>query len=581
MDCLEPRYRWELAQPWAQAADVAGKLGVAPVIAQILYNRGACDVESAQKFLSPKWSDIIDPRELGGCRQAAQVIASAVRAGKRIVIYGDYDVDGITATAILHDCLSHAGANVGYYVPHRLEEGYGVNSAALGELIDGGAELIITVDCGISAAANFAEFAGRAEFVVTDHHSLVETLPDVSAVVHPAVNGYGNTSLCGAGVAMKVAWQVARELEGADKVCERMRTMLINATALASLGTIADVVPLVGENRAIAVLGLLAVASTQHVGLRAMVDAFSNGGPLSVRDIGFGLAPRINAAGRMGHASNAIEMLITDSPQRAVQITRELDELNEQRKAVEKQIASQAVDMVHEAGMDGDDCCAIVLACEEWHNGVIGIVASRLVDRFNKPAVMIAFDSNDRGQGSGRSIDGYNLADALHACAEFLISSGGHAKAAGLRIEKSNIKKFTQAFLAHAAENISAQQMKPGLNVDAESSLAELCHIATASNFEKMAPFGAGNAQPLVLVRNCRIACPPKRMGKTGTTLNLMVRRGESGPVIRCVGFSMGNYADELAGVRDVDMLVTPTINRFNGNVTVELQIKDIALAKA
>ncbi|HNX26859.1 MAG TPA: single-stranded-DNA-specific exonuclease RecJ [Phycisphaerae bacterium] len=579
MDCFEPRYRWEISEPWPQAAELAERLAVSPVIAQILHNRGIDDELSAKRFLSPKWSDLLDPHELGGCEQAAKVIAAAVRAGKRMVIYGDYDVDGITAITILHNCLKHAGADVGYYVPNRLEEGYGVNSAALGELIDGGAELIITVDCGISASANFAEFAGRADFVVTDHHSLSDAVPDISAVVHPAVNGYSNPSLCGAGVAMKLAWQIARELEGVDRVSRHMRTMLINATALAALGTVADVVPLVGENRTIAVLGLLAVASTEHVGLRAMVNAFSSGGPLSVRDIGFGLAPRINAAGRMGHASNAIEMLLTDSPQVAVKITRELDELNEQRKIVEKDITSQAIEMVHAAGMDGDDCRAIVLSSEDWHNGVIGIVASRLVDRFNKPAVMIAFDSNNRGQGSARSIDGYHLADALHACGEFLISSGGHAKAAGLRIEKSQIADFTRVFLAHAAANISCKELKPAVKVDVESVLAELCHMNTAAVFEKMAPFGAGNNQPLVLVRGCKIACPPKRMGKTGTTLNLMLRQGQRGPVMRCVGFGMGGYADVLQGVRDVDVLVTPVINRFNGNLTVELQLKDISPA--
>jgi single-stranded-DNA-specific exonuclease len=575
-----PRQRsWEIAPAYQGAGELARRIGTAPLVAQILYNRGIADASAGKAFLNPRLSDLHPPEFLGGCVEAARRIANAVAQKRHIVIYGDYDVDGITGVAILHAALRLVAAEVSYYVPHRLEEGYGVNGQAVAKLARQGAEVLVTVDCGISANEPLA--AARAaglEVIVTDHHSPPEQLPPADVIVHPCLppGAYPNPDLSGAGVALKLAWQVAKEVCGENRVDEAMRNFLLDATCLAALGTIADVVPLLGENRCLAVYGLRGLPSTQHPGLRALLEsARLTGERLDAYHVGFLLAPRLNACGRMGHAQLAVELLTDVAPGRAKQIAEYLTKQNAHRQKVEREIAEEAVEMVLTGGLDRPGNRAIVLASDRWHGGVIGIVASRLVERFDRPAVLVAFNG-DGGQGSCRSIPGFDIRAALAACSQHLKSFGGHAMAAGLRIERQNLEDFTSAMLRYARDHLRDEQLFPPLIADAETTLSSLSYNVV-EHISRLAPFGQGNPPPILAVRRCKVLSAPRRMGKGGQTVSLMLSQGQT--ALRAVGFSMGDLADGLIGVQEIDIAAQPVLNSFAGQTSVELQLQDVRWA--
>lgn len=560
------------------AAQWASKLGSSPVVAQVLHNRGCRTIEDARAFLNPKMEGLHAPELLPNILTAASRLARAVADKEKITLYGDYDVDGMTGLAVLHSMLRLANANVHWYVPHRLEEGYGVNIEAIRKIIADGTKLIVTIDCGISANEPLA-IARQAgvEVIITDHHKVPEILPDVLAIVHPALPGsqYPNPDLSGSGVAFKLAWQLALTLTGSQRVAQPMRDLLLESMCLAALGIIADVVPLIGENRIFATFGLKALPTTKHVGLKALLDASSLAGQsLDAYHVGFVLAPRLNACGRMGHAALAVELLTDAPPQRSHQIAQYLTQQNELRQKVEREITEEAFEMVRQKGLDQPQNRAIVLANEKWHAGVIGIVASRLVDKFHRPAVMIAL-SSEGGQGSGRSIPGYNLHDGLKACEGHLISCGGHAMAGGLRIERDKIEAFAAAFAEHAGKHVHPQELHGTLNIDATATLNSLDHNL-AAHLGKLAPFGQANQPALLAFEKCKIVGQPKRMGRAGNTLCLTL--GQNGLTMRAIGFGMGESADSLGGIGLIDVAAEPTINSFNGRQSVELKIKDIRL---
>jgi len=558
------------------AAALARRVGTTPLVAQVLHNRGIDDPDQAKAFLRPKLNDLHDPALLSGAQAAARRIAQAVAGKQAIVLYGDYDVDGITGVAILYALLGMVGGRVDYYVPHRLEEGYGVNAEAVRKLIAGGVKLLITVDCGISAGSALAEAQqAGVDVIITDHHGVPPRLPPAAAIVHPALPGgtYPNPNLSGAGAAFKLAWQAAREICGETRVDEAMRNFLLDATCLAALGTIADVVPLIGENRTLATFGLRGLPSSRHVGLRALIESAGlAGGTIDAYHVGFVLAPRLNACGRMGHARLAVELLTSASPQRSREIAEYLGKQNAERQKVEREIAQQAEQMVRDRGMDRPEHRAIVLASRDWHGGVIGIVASRLVGLFGRPAILIAVNG-EGGQGSGRSICGFHLCEALSACREHLEGFGGHAMAGGLKIAAEKIDAFTGSFLEYARLNISEEQLVPALHIDAETTLSGLSY-AVAESLERMAPFGQGNPPPLVLLRGCRVVGPPRRMGRNAQALGLVL--GQNAATLRAVGFGMGDLAQELVGIRQIDVVGQPVLNTFNGKTSVEIRLKDV-----
>jgi single-stranded-DNA-specific exonuclease len=569
--------RWVVAPVAEGIEGLVREAGVTPLAGQVLWNRGLRTAGAIQGFLRPQLANLHDPELLIGASTAARRIAEAVRNAERIVIYGDYDVDGMTSVAILDACLKLAGANVEFYVPHRLEEGYGLHADAAEALITKGVDLIVTVDCGIGSndVVNQLNAAG-VDVVITDHHVPPDTLPAAVAIVHPNLPGqeYPNTVLAGAGVAYKLTWQIAREICGSARVDDTYRQFLMETMALAALGTIADSVPLVGENRTLTVFGLDAMTQSGNTGIDALlVAAGREGKALTTTDVSFGLAPRLNAAGRMGHAEQAVELLTGPDAARCKEIAAHLEAENVRRQKVEQEITAEATEMVHAAGMDDATCPAIVLANEGWHGGVIGIVASRMVDRFGKPAIVIAINGDGIGQGSGRSIAGFNLQQALLACKGHLRSCGGHAMAAGLKIDVANIPAFVEAFGVHAKSVITEADVEPKLDIDAEATLAMLSYM-TVEQLTKMAPFGQGNPEPIIALRGCTLVNPPKRMGNRGNHLMMTLTQGKG--TIRAVAFNMGDLLEPLAGVKEIDVAATPTLNTFNGRTNVELHLKDI-----
>jgi single-stranded-DNA-specific exonuclease len=568
--------RWEIAEPLAGAETLAGDIHASPLAAQILHNRGMGDPGDARGFLEPKLSDLHDPELLSGAVEAAELIAKAVSDNRKIVIYGDYDVDGITATAILHAILKMVNADVDYYVPHRLEEGYGLNAEAVDKLVQDGAEMIITVDCGVSAVGPVAQAReAGVQVVITDHHTLGPELPPADAIVHPAIPGreYPNMNLAGAGVAFKLAWQVARVICGSNRVDDKMRQFLMDATSLAALGTIADVVPLLGENRVLAAFGLKGLKGTEHVGLRALLESAGlTGEKLDAYHVGFVLGPRLNAAGRMGHAGLAIEMLTGASAEKSWEIAQYLDKQNTERRKVQDEITAEAFEMIETGSLVTPDRRGIVVASTDWHGGVIGIVASRLVGRYNRPAIVISLDG-DEARGSCRSIDGFNIYDALTACSEHLEGFGGHAMAAGLTIDPEKLAAFSDAFVKYASSHISDEQLAPVLQIDATATLAEL-NYNTVQGLAKMAPFGRGNTAPVVAARGCRVVVPPRRIGQTGTTVSMTL--SQDGVSIRAIGFGMGDLTDALVGVNVVDVAFEPQLNTFRGNTTIQAMLRDV-----
>lgn len=567
-------YCWKVADPWPGSADLAARLRSAPLVAQLLHNRGIETPEAARAYLAPKLTDLHDPQQLAGTAEAARRITRAAQAGERIVLYGDYDVDGMTGSAILYRCLTLLDAQVDFYIPHRIEEGYGLNLEAVETLARDGAKLLVTVDCGIGAAA-CVERAGQLglDVIITDHHALGSDLPAAAGIVHPHLGDYPNRDLCGAGVALKLAWQICRDASGSPKVTAALREFLLDATCLAALGTIADVVPLRGENRVLAAYGLRGLPQTRHPGIRALIAAAGlDGKRVGEYDVGFQLAPRLNAAGRMGHAREAAELLVFPERCDCTAVAAALTRQNEERRRVEREIADQATEMVLARRLDADGSRVIVLAAEGWHAGVIGIVASRLVERFSRPTVLISLDG-EIGQGSGRSVEGFHLAEALASCGEHLVSHGGHAMAAGLKIDAARVDSFAAAMAEHAAMRLTDDMLVRRLAIDAEARLVELS-APVVQQIRSMAPFGAGNAPVVLAVRKARLAIPAKRIGQTGNTLSLLLAQGDAR--MRCVGFGMGPLADRLAGVAEVDVAAEPVINNFNGRQSVELMLKDV-----
>lgn len=572
--------QWVIAAPHASQHELAAKLRVSPLAAQILCNRGLTDLELARTFFDPKLSDLRPPSELGGTEQAADLLMAAIKDRRRIVIYGDYDVDGITGTAILWKVLRMAGAEVGYYIPHRLEEGYGINEQAIRQIAADGASVLITVDCGITACDELqvARDLGL-KVIVTDHHRSKDQIPCADVVIHPRISGYVFPHLSGAGVAMKLAWAVAQRLSPGSRVKPEFRDFLLDATSLAALGTIADVVPLLGENRILTRFGLVGLANSKNTGIAALLTAANlTGQSLHSDHVGYLLAPRLNAAGRLGHAGLCVEMFTTADPERAVEIATYLEQQNRQRQAIEKQISAQARQMVLDAGMDRDEFRAIVLAEKGWHAGVIGIVASRLVDEFCKPVVLVSFEQDGEpiGQGSARSIEGFALHEALNSCAGHLVSCGGHEMAAGLRVHADNLPAFTRAFLACAADKLRAEDLARTLSLDAEVELA-LVTPNLLAELNKLAPFGQANPKPRFASGWLRLSGAPRIVGRNQDHIQLSVTDGRT--TRKAVGFGMAKRLAPLLGRGQFRVAFEAIANEWNGTTTAELRLLDVQMA--
>ena len=566
---------WIIEPPSPQREQAAKRWNLPPIVAQLLLNRGHTLDASGAAFLAPSMADLHTPSLLPDVDKAVELLAKAIADGKKIALYGDYDVDGTTGVAILWHTLRTAGADVLFYVPHRTEEGYGLNPAAVRRLIKEGAGMVVTIDCGITAVeeADICRDAG-VPLIITDHHAPQTQLPAADAIVHPSLTPqYPNPDLCGAGVAFKLSWALAQHLSGATKVTPTYRDLLVDLLPLAALGTIADVVPLVGENRIIARHGLDRLPATPWPGLQALMDSAGlRNGKVTGQDVGFKLAPRINAAGRMGHARLAVELLTRATPERAREIAIYLEEHNRTRRSTERKILKEAEEMIERYDLAGDGRRAIVLAQEGWHAGVIGIVAARLVDRHHRPTVMIAL-SGGEGQGSARSIRHFDLAEALAACETHLQGHGGHAMAAGVRIDEACVPAFAEAFVEVANNRLTGDDLRPKLRLDSEVALAELT-MPTAEAIAALGPFGAGNPRPKLATGVVEVAAEPRCVGKTQDHLQVVL--AENGVRIKGIGFRMAHLSEDLKQHRRCQVAFEPMINEFEGRRSVEMQLLDM-----
>ncbi|GAB4545165.1 MAG: hypothetical protein Tsb0013_02850 [Phycisphaerales bacterium] len=565
-----------------------GTKGLDPLVRRVLAARGMSDPDAAVAFCTPSLLELHDPSLMPDLERACARVLDALRAREPIVIYGDYDVDGVSATAILWHTLRHIdpdateAGRVRTYVPHRLDEGYGLNSDAIASFADEGVKVVISVDCGITARkqALCARQAG-IDLIITDHHNppAPELLPEAFALVHPRVGeGYPFGELCGAGVAFKLAWRLVTMREGAQRVSLGARGVLLDALAMAGLATIADVVPLVGENRVIAKHGLARIKHTQNIGLGALIEASGLAGKdVGSEEAGYVLGPRLNACGRMGHAREAVELLITQDPERAHELATHLDAQNRGRRDLEKRIFEQAVERVESAGLDRPDRRAIVLAGENWHPGVVGIVCSRLVGKLCRPSILLCDDGRECS-GSGRSIDGYNLHGALEHCADLLTRFGGHDMAAGMGLASRDVEAFADRLGAHALQHIPEEHLIPSLRIDCEARPDELT-LGCLEQLERLAPFGRANPAPLLLVRGLRVERNGQTMGAGGAHMQVRFGDGRSGAV-RGVGWRMGEHAATLREGMEVDVAARPKINRWKGSSRVELELKDVRIGE-
>ena len=575
---------WSLQAHEGEAIErLAARLRLSPIVAQLLLNRGLADPDAAVRFLQAPLSGFHAPELLPGVSRAAELLLDAVQRGERICVYGDYDADGITGTAILWRCIRLLGATaVDYYLPNRLEEGYGLNIEALRQIKATGTSLVVTVDCGI-ASLEEADEARRLglRLVVTDHHEMKERLPDAEVHVHPRLPGhtYPFGGLSGSGVAFKLAWALAVRACGSEKVAPNFREFLLDAVMLAALGTVADVVPLHDENRILVRHGLARLKQSSSVGLKALVDAsgLADKPDLRASDIGFRLAPRINAVGRLGCARLVVDLLTTTTQPRAVDLARYLEKQNQDRQALERQILRQAREMVEKGRLERAP--ALVLANPDWHVGVIGIVAGRLADMYGRPTLLVAMRQDGAengalvGQGSGRSIPGFPLHDALRACEEHLLTHGGHQAAAGFRIRPEAIDGFRERFCAVAAERIPAGPPASRLLLDGEVPLSALT-FGLLQEIDRLEPYGAENPRPVLLAGGLEVVGEPKRMGGGERHVSFRVR--QAGTTLRAVAFGMADRLDELmADGGRCCLAFTPVLNEWQGYRSVELHVVD------
>lgn len=555
------RARWRLLpQDPAHRDRLAPALGLSPIVAQILINRGLGDAAAARAFLDAGSAEPTPPSDLPGMSAAIDRLVRAIRDQTAVVVYGDYDADGVTATAILLRALRRAGGSVDCYLPDRQTEGYGLHAVAV-EHLAARAGLLVAVDCGITAhAAAGAARAAGLDLIILDHHLPLGAVPDACAVVNPKIGGI-RTDYCAAGL----AWQAARGLLAALGLDPAAGDLL----DLAALGTVADAVELLHDNRIIVARGLMQLQQSSNAGLRALIEVAGLRAPFGARDLSHGLAPRINAAGRLAHAGTAVRLLVSDDPTDVKRLAEDLDRLNARRRALCEQVLAEALEEIEAQALA--DSPAIVLAREGWHPGVVGIVASQVVDLYSRPAVLIAVREGV-GKGSARSVPPLHLVDALARAAPALDGFGGHAMAAGLTVRADAIPQFRTAFLESVARALAPEDLEPVFEVDAELALAQVTR-GLADELAHLAPFGPGNARPVFLSRGLRVS--GTRMVGGGAHLRLVVSDGTH--TADAIGFRLGDLAELLAFTQArVDLTYAVEVERWRDSESVQLVVEHL-----
>lgn len=540
------------------------ELSISPALARALAVRGLSTFEECRSFFRPSVQYLNDPFAFSEMEKAVQRIVSAIAAGEKITVYGDYDADGVTATALLVRALRICGASCDYYLPNRLTEGYGLSDVGVRAIAAGNAKLMITVDCGVTAVSEceLARSLGL-DVIVTDHHEPKNELPGVVALLNPSVDtSYPYRYLAGVGVAFKLCQALAVKTG-------RSSELWLSLVDLVALGTAADIVPLTGENRVIVTLGLERLRATTNKGLCALMEVQGlTGKDLSTSEVVFMLAPCINAAGRLGDPRIGVELLLTDDPEIARSCALQLKQANIERRAIDKQVKDEALAWVRET-CNMADTFGIVAAQQSWHPGVVGIVASKVVEAFNRPTILFSVGEDGMAKGSGRSIPAVHLLDALDACGDLLESFGGHAAAAGMSIRVENIPAFRERFNTVIKQRVTPDDLLPTVCADAEITL-DMVDRKFVNILRQMEPFGPGNMRPVFLCRSLSHKTQPRMVGGSHVKMNV----ASNGIVMDAIAFGFGSRLDNLRDSRDLALAFSIEENEWNGTKRLQMNVK-------
>lgn len=571
-------HRWEFAEcDRTLAAQFERELGLPSLLAQCVLNRGCANLSAAAEYLQPKLARLSDPYLLPDMERAVERLMRAHQEQESFVIFGDYDVDGVTSTALLSEFFGTLGWRTSYYLPHRLEEGYGLTRDAVENCLERfKVRLLLAVDCGSTSTELIAELKERAiDVIVLDHHQVSSPAPPALALVNPQrLTAHGHLkALCSAGLAFKLAHAVLKRCRSLGwppaHQCD-LRQFL----DLVALGTIADLVPLQGENRIFASAGLDRLGKCMRPGLRALKEVAGIGSEVSTHEVAFQLAPRLNAAGRLETALAALELLLTSDAELARSLAKALDEQNRQRQAIEQEIVDQALSALR-ARFNPLTDFAIVEGAQEWHLGVVGIVASRVLREFHRPAIILGGNGPSEWRGSGRSIEGFDLAAGLRGCADLLLKHGGHAMAAGLSLIPGKVGDFRTRLNELVKSSVGAESLQPKLRIDAEVQLADLT-FSTLKRFGELEPFGQGNPPIQLAARNLQLRGEPKAVGSSQQHLRFSVSDG--GTIVQALWW---NCEKGFVFPSSFDLAFAPELNEYNGTFGIQLKVLDLKPAAA
>lgn len=545
-----------------QVEKILKENSVNKLIATILSNKGIVEKEDINKFLNPTRNDFHDPYEMPDMEIAVERILKAKENNEKVIIYGDYDVDGITSITVLKSYLKDIGIDASYYIPNRLDEGYGLNIPAIEKIASEGYDLLITVDCGISCVEEVkkAKELGM-ETIVTDHHEVGDVLPDALAVVDckRRDNKYKCRDLAGVGVAFKLAQALSMKL-GLDE------KSYLKYLDIVCIGTISDIVPLVDENRVISKLGLMLINQTRNIGLKAILNA-SGYKNIDSTAVSFGVAPRLNACGRMGNADEALKLFLSKDEEEVRELTTSLNNYNRIRQETEKKIYEEAIMKIEKEQLNKNK--AIVVSGNNWHHGVIGIVSSKITEMYFKPSILLCVE-DDIAKGSGRSVPGFDLHNALMRCQEVLERFGGHAMAVGLTLNKENVEKFKEK-IEQIAEEEHIEQIIPLIKIDAKVNLCEV-NKEMVESLKMLEPFGESNKMPIFLFKNLKI--DSIRALSEGKHLKLTLK--DNNVIVNAIGFNMGNLANDYRIGDKIDVVGNLEINSYNGLDNIQINLKDV-----
>ena len=563
--------RWSLLNPNQNTVSSVKKaFRTSEVIARVLANRNILNPNLARPFFTPNLDMLHNPYLMQDMDKAVERVLKNIKSGKPIMVFGDYDVDGTTGAAALYLAFQKFGADVTYYIPDREKEGYGLSYHGIEVAKDNGIDLIITCDCGINAFEQ-VDFANEQniDLIITDHHTTDTELPKAHAILNPKRKDceYPFKGLCGGGVAFKLITAIGNELNIPLTDYEEIIPLI-------TLGIAADVVPIKDENRVLVHHGLNILKNLEKPGLKTLLELAGLKGHISVGQLVFSIAPRINAAGRLGDANRAVELLVTDDQDKARLLAKELDNENKRRQMIQQAVVDEALLKVNaEADLKNEN--ALVLANAGWHPGVVGIVASKIKEEFNRPTIIIALE-NGSGKGSTRSVAGFDLYEALTACKTHLDGYGGHPMAAGLTLSNQKLEDFKKAFIDFANERLTKENLQATLTLDSEMALQDITP-RFMEFLDKLSPYGPGNMRPKFAIRNVEIAGVPKVIGKTGEHIRFKIRQGlKSYPA---VGFGLSNKYEMLITGQPVDIACVVETNEWQGNTSIQMNVRDIKRA--